>query len=71
MSISQVGHAGTLDPMATGLLIVCIGKATKVVDRFVVPLSNVFAYVSIYMIIYRKYIKCPLYLQIPRYDQRL
>lgn len=28
----QVGHAGTLDPMATGLLIVCIGKATKVVD---------------------------------------
>ncbi|KAL4557856.1 hypothetical protein LXL04_036050 [Taraxacum kok-saghyz] len=24
-----VGHAGTLDPMATGLLIVCIGKATK------------------------------------------
>ncbi|CAH8391182.1 unnamed protein product [Eruca vesicaria subsp. sativa] len=32
--ISQVGHAGTLDPMATGLLIVCVGKATKVVDRY-------------------------------------
>ncbi|KAF2576463.1 hypothetical protein F2Q70_00006148, partial [Brassica cretica] len=31
---SQVGHAGTLDPMATGLLIVCVGKATKVVDRY-------------------------------------
>lgn len=30
----QVGHAGTLDPMATGLLIVCVGKATKVVDRY-------------------------------------
>lgn len=29
----QVGHAGTLDPMATGLLIVCVGKATKLVDR--------------------------------------
>ena len=29
----QVGHAGTLDPMATGLLIVCVGKATKIVDR--------------------------------------
>lgn len=29
----KVGHAGTLDPMATGLLIVCVGKATKVVDR--------------------------------------
>jgi len=31
----QVGHAGTLDPMATGLLIVCVGKATKLVDRLV------------------------------------
>lgn len=29
----QVGHAGTLDPMATGLLIVCVGKATKIVER--------------------------------------
>lgn len=25
----KVGHAGTLDPMATGLLLICIGKATK------------------------------------------
>lgn len=25
----KVGHAGTLDPLATGLLIICIGKATK------------------------------------------
>ncbi|KAL4554161.1 hypothetical protein LXL04_039723 [Taraxacum kok-saghyz] len=32
--INRVGHTGTLDPMATGLLIVCIGKATKLVDRF-------------------------------------
>ena len=30
----QVGHAGTLDPMATGLVIVCIGKGTKHVDSF-------------------------------------
>lgn len=30
----KVGHAGTLDPMATGLLIVCAGKATKLVDSF-------------------------------------
>lgn len=28
----KVGHAGTLDPLATGILIVCIGKATKRVD---------------------------------------
>lgn len=31
----QVGHAGTLDPMATGVLIILIGKATKLFDRFV------------------------------------
>ncbi|KAJ7974669.1 putative tRNA-pseudouridine synthase [Quillaja saponaria] len=34
VNVKKVGHAGTLDPMATGLLIVCIGKATKVVDRY-------------------------------------
>ena len=28
----KVGHAGTLDPLATGLLIVCTGKATKTID---------------------------------------
>jgi tRNA pseudouridine55 synthase len=28
----KVGHAGTLDPLATGLLIVCIGKATKGIE---------------------------------------
>ncbi len=30
----RVGHAGTLDPMATGLLIVCTGKATKRISEF-------------------------------------
>lgn len=28
----KVGHAGTLDPLATGLLIICTGKATKTID---------------------------------------
>jgi tRNA pseudouridine55 synthase len=28
--IRQVGHAGTLDPMATGVLVVCLGQATRV-----------------------------------------
>lgn len=32
--IKKVGHAGTLDPMATGLLIVCTGKATKSIHQF-------------------------------------
>lgn len=29
----KVGHAGTLDPLASGLVIVCTGKATKQIDR--------------------------------------
>lgn len=28
----KVGHAGTLDPLATGILVVCIGRATKLVN---------------------------------------
>lgn len=30
----KVGHAGTLDPLATGLLIICTGKLTKQIDTF-------------------------------------
>jgi len=30
----KVGHAGTLDPMATGLLIICTGKKTKEINMF-------------------------------------
>lgn len=30
----KVGHAGTLDPLATGLLIICTGKLTKKIDDF-------------------------------------
>ncbi len=30
----KVGHAGTLDPLATGLMIICTGKATKRVEEF-------------------------------------
>jgi tRNA pseudouridine55 synthase len=33
--IKKVGHAGTLDPLATGLLIVCTGKKTKILGTFV------------------------------------
>lgn len=32
----KVGHAGTLDPLATGLLILCIGKNTKLIDELMV-----------------------------------
>jgi tRNA pseudouridine55 synthase len=30
----KVGHAGTLDPLATGLLIICTGKQTKQIDKY-------------------------------------
>jgi tRNA pseudouridine55 synthase len=32
--VKKVGHAGTLDPMATGLVIVCTGKKTKEINQF-------------------------------------
>ena len=31
----KVGHAGTLDPLATGLLLVCTGGKTKIIQDFV------------------------------------
>lgn len=33
LGIRKVGHAGTLDPLATGLLILCLGKATRLADE--------------------------------------
>lgn len=30
----KIGHAGTLDPLATGLLIICVGKHTKKIEYF-------------------------------------
>ncbi len=32
--IKKIGHAGTLDPLATGLLIICLGKLTKSIQSF-------------------------------------
>ncbi len=34
LHIKKIGHAGTLDPLATGLLIVCTGKFTKRINEF-------------------------------------
>jgi tRNA pseudouridine55 synthase len=34
LKIRKIGHAGTLDPLATGLLIVCTGKMTKRIAEF-------------------------------------
>ena len=32
LKTKKVGHTGTLDPLATGVLVVCVGKATKLVE---------------------------------------
>ena len=32
LNIKKVGHTGTLDPIATGVLVICVGKATKLVN---------------------------------------
>lgn len=32
LKIKKIGHAGTLDPDATGVLPVCVGRATKVIE---------------------------------------
>lgn len=34
LKVRKMGHAGTLDPLATGLLIVLVGRATKLMQRF-------------------------------------
>lgn len=34
LNLQKAGHAGTLDPLATGLLIVCTGKLTKSIGQF-------------------------------------
>src|SRR6187455_1674778 len=34
LKIKKIGHAGTLDPLATGLLILCTGKMTKRIEEF-------------------------------------
>ena len=34
LNIKKIGHTGTLDPMATGVLPVCVGKATRIIEYY-------------------------------------
>lgn len=34
LNVKKAGHCGTLDPAATGLLLIMLGKATKLQDKF-------------------------------------
>jgi len=40
LRIKKVGHAGTLDPLATGLLILCTGKYTKKINEFMAQVKE-------------------------------
>ena len=40
LKIKKVGHAGTLDPLATGLLIVCTGKFTKKINEYMAQVKE-------------------------------
>lgn len=35
LNVPKIGHAGTLDPRATGLLVICTGKMTKKINEFI------------------------------------
>ncbi|MDD2524135.1 MAG: hypothetical protein PHT81_04755, partial [Endomicrobiaceae bacterium] len=34
LQVKKVGHCGTLDPLASGLMLILVGKATKLQDKF-------------------------------------
>ena len=41
LNMKRIGHAGTLDPMATGLMILLIGKATKI-SQYLISLDKAY-----------------------------
>lgn len=45
--IKKVGHAGTLDPLATGVLLVCTGKATKMIEELMVGTKGYLAKITL------------------------
>ena len=47
LSIKKVGHAGTLDPLATGVLVVCLGRATRLSEYAMVSNKQYRAFVHL------------------------
>ena len=47
LGTKKIGHTGTLDPMATGVLVMCIGKCTKLVDMITCDMKEYIASVSL------------------------
>ena len=46
-NIKKVGHTGTLDPMARGVLVLCLGKATKLIEYMVKDEKEYFAEITL------------------------
>ena len=42
----KVGHTGTLDPLATGVVVVCTGKKTREIERTIELVANYLPYVT-------------------------
>ncbi len=47
LNVKKAGHCGTLDPLATGLMIVLVGKATKMQDKFMKQDKTYFAEIKL------------------------
>ncbi len=47
LQIKKIGHAGTLDPLATGLLIVCTGKFTKKINEYMSQEKEYTGYITL------------------------
>ena len=41
LGIKKIGHTGTLDPIATGVLVLCIGKCSKLAELLVSTKKNI------------------------------
>ncbi len=46
LHVKKVGHCGTLDPFATGVLIICVGQATRIVDQLLTQ-DKVYAFTAV------------------------
>jgi tRNA pseudouridine55 synthase len=47
LQIKKIGHAGTLDPLATGLLIVCTGKFTKKINEYMAAVKEYTGHITL------------------------
>ena len=48
LKTKKIGHTGTLDPLATGVMLVCVGKATKLASDLEAKNNKVFSNINFY-----------------------